>query len=56
LKFYHEYCAKTEEEALREIENIHVDDHDVEAVFFPGMGWAIMLDTAAEEIRKLGII
>jgi len=54
---YHSYCVATKEEALAEIEQMEVvaNAHLIVPVEFPG-GWALMLDTAAAEIRRLGII
>ncbi len=58
---YHEYCVQTQEEALKEIitlEKIIDEDgkeHKAKAVFFPGQGWCLMIDTAADELEHLGI-
>ena len=57
LKKYHSYCVQTEREALLEIESMEiVEGHLIQPIEFPGLGWALMLDTAAQEIKRLGII
>lgn len=54
---YHDYKADTKEEALKEIEQMEeVEGHEIKAVHFPGLGWALMLDTAAQAIVDMGII
>ncbi len=56
-KKYHEYSAKTEVEAMAEAVRIGaVDGRLVEVVEFPGLGWALMLHTAAEAIKDMGIV
>jgi len=54
---YHNYCVQDFQTALNEIENMEPVEESgqlqfVEAIYLPGVGWAIMLDTA---IRALGM-
>ena len=54
---YHEYAVATREEALAELEGMEiVEGHQIVVVQFPGLGHTLMLDTAADEITRLGII
>lgn len=63
-KKYHDYCVVTEEECLREIEQMEpIIDRSrglcyaaIHPVNFPGLGWCLMVDTAVATIRELGII
>ena len=54
---YHDYIVQTKEEAVKEVEQIGtVDGHTIIPVHFPGIGWSLMVDTAYEEVKRLGIV
>ena len=54
---YHNYSVATRQEALDEIEHMEpVEGHLVIVAEFPGLGCCLMLDTAYQEIGRLGII
>lgn len=56
LTAYHYYQVRTPEEAQKEADHVNaigIDDHKAVVVHFPGLGYCLMLDIAAEEIVKL---
>ena len=63
LKKYHNYCAQTKEEALTEIEGMEPIELDADGyaedpipVYFDGLGWAIMLRSAARYLKEMKAI
>ncbi|MBI2020173.1 hypothetical protein HYS94_02020 [Candidatus Daviesbacteria bacterium] len=56
LKRYHVYQVSTKEEAEKEIEQMEiVKDCIIVPVGFEGLGWCLMLKTAADYLGELGI-
>lgn len=54
LKKYHDYIAETEEEALKEIERMEpVAGSVVKAVDLSPVGWALMLESAADYVMEI---
>lgn len=65
LSKYHNYSATSQEECLREIESMEpviderhgvIDSVNIIPVEFPRLGWCLMVDSAYEEIKRLGIL
>ena len=62
---YHNYRASTKKECLQKIARMEPVYEEIENTFryvticpveFPGLGWCLMIDTAVEEVKRLGIL
>lgn len=52
---YHHYSAHTKEEAQKEADSLDVEGHEIVPVNLMGT-WCLMLDAAAAEIERLGLL